>query len=186
MSRIFIALTPQSDFNLLISELKKDQKKYLYKDNKISWSKNDQHHITVNFIGSMEPEQQEEMFDALNHQSSFNSLPIEISHLSYFPNENGQVLVANVSLSSRLEKLHKEVEAIVARIGFGMSLKSFRPHISLARFKEKNRPFSQLIALEEPIGSSINSLDVYESVFESGQTLHSLIKSYPFEQKNTT
>ena len=124
MSRIFIALTPQSDFNLLISELKKDQKKYLYKDSKIRWSKNDQHHITVNFIGSMEPEQQEEMFDALNHQSSFNSLPIEISHLSYFPNENGQVLVANVSLSSRLEKLHKEVDAIVARIGFGMSLKS--------------------------------------------------------------
>ena len=71
MSRIFIALTPQSDFNLLISTLKKDQKKYLYKDSKISWSKNDQHHITVNFIGTMEPEQKEEMFGALNQQSSF-------------------------------------------------------------------------------------------------------------------
>ena len=181
MSRIFIALTPEPDLNKIITDLKSEQRKFVYKESNINWSKNNQHHITVNFIGNMEPEQKEEMFKVLSEQFSFISLSIEISHLSYFPNENGQVLVANVSLSSRLEKLHKEVEAIVARIGFGMSLKSFRPHISLARFKEKNRPFSELIEIKEPITSSINSLDVYESVFESGQTLHTLIKSYPFE-----
>ena len=79
------------------------------------------------------------------------------------------------------QSLYEKIEEIVARIGFGMSIKSFKPHITLARFKDKSRPFSQLIELDQPIESLINSLDVYESKFDSGQALHSLIKSYKFK-----
>ena len=181
MARIFIALTPKPELNKIISALKNDQEKLLYKKVKVNWSKNNQHHITLNFIGSMEPEQKEEMFNDFDQRPPFKNLPIEIENLSYFPNENGQVLVANISLTPRLQKLFNEIEAIVARIGFGMALKTFRPHITLARFKDKSRPFSQLIELDAPINSTMDSLDVYESSFDSGKTLHSLIKSYNFE-----
>ena len=181
MARIFIALTPKPELNTIISALKNDQKKLLYKKAKVNWSKRSQHHITLNFIGSMEPEQKEEMFNDLDQRPPFKNLSIEIDSLRYFPNENGQVLVANISLTPRLQKLFNEVEAIVARIGFGMALKTFRPHITLARFKDKNRPFSQLIELDAPINSTMDSLDVYESSFDSGKTLHSLIRSYNFE-----
>ena len=129
----------------------------------------------------MEPEQKEEMFHDFDQRPPFKNLPIEIDSLSYFPNENGQVLVANISLTPRLQKLFNEVEAVVARIGFGMALRSFKPHITLARFKEKERPFSGLIELDDPISSTMDSLDVYESSFDSGNTLHSLIKTYSFE-----
>ena len=181
MARIFIALTPKPELNTIISALKNDQKKLLYKKAKVNWSKDSQHHITLNFIGSMEPEQKEEMFICLDQRPPFKNLSIEIDSLRYFPNENGQVLVANISLTPRLQKLFNDVEAIVAKIGLGMALKTFRPHITLARFKDKNRPFSQLIELDTPIKSTMDSLDVYESSFDSGKTLHSLIKSYNFE-----
>ena len=181
MARIFIALTPKPELNTIISALKNDQKKLLYKKAKVNWSKRSQHHITLNFIGSMEPEQKEEMFNDLDQQPPFKNLSIEIDSLRYFPNENGQVLVANISLTPRLQKLFNDVEAIVAKIGLGMALKTFRPHITLARFKDKNRPFSQLIELDTPIKSTMDSLDVYESSFDSGKTLHSLIRSYNFE-----
>ena len=181
MSRIFIALTPKPDFNKVIANLKEEQKKLLGKNHKLNWSKNNQHHITVNFIGSMEPEQKEEMFSLFSERTSFKNLPIEISNLSYFPNDNGQVLVANITLSSRLQKLYDEVGEVVARVGFGMSLRSFKPHITLARFKDKTRPFSEIINLEEEKSSIIDSLDVYESTFHSGQTKHTLVKSYSLE-----
>ena len=181
MTRIFIALTPKPELNKIISDLKNDQKKLLYKNAKVNWSRNNQHHITLNFIGSMEPEQKEEMFNDLNQRPPFKNLPIEISNLSYFPNENGQVLVANISLTPRLQQLFKEIEVAVAKIGFGMAIKTFRPHITLARFKDKSRPFSELIELDDSISSTMDSLDIYESSFESGKTLHSLIKSYNFE-----
>ena len=181
MSRIFIALTPKPEFNKVICELKGDQKKFLIRNHKVNWSNDNQHHITINFIGSMEPEQKEEMFSNLENRSSFKNLPVEIDSLSYFPNENGQVLVANITLTPRLQKLFDEVQGVVARIGFGMALRTFRPHITLARFKDKNRPFSQIIELEEPINSVIGELDVYESSFQSGKTLHTLIQKYNFE-----
>mgnify|MGYP001169375564 FL=1 len=182
MSRIFIALTPQKEFNQRIVELKCEQGKFTYKETEVNWSRDDQHHITVNFIGQMEPEQKQEMFEGLTDYSYPNkSLPLELSHLSYFPNENGQVLVANVTPSSQLQKLYEKVEEIVAKIGFGMTIRSFRPHITLARFKDKSKPFSQILEIEEPIKASVNSLDVYESEFESGKTKHSLIQTYVFE-----
>ena len=129
----------------------------------------------------MEPEQKEELFTSLENRSAFKNLPIEIDFLSYFPNENGQVLIANITLTSRLQKLFDEVDKIVARIGFGMALRTFRPHVTLARFKDKNRPFSQILELEEPISSTIETIDVYESSFKSGKTLHTLIQTYSFE-----
>jgi len=181
MSRIFIALTPKPEFNKIICELKEDQKRFLIRNHKVNWSKDNQHHITMNFIGSMEPEQKEEMFDNLENRSSFKNLPVEIDSISYFPDENGQVLVANIALTPRLQKLFDEVEKVVSRIGFGMALRTFRPHITLARFKDKNRPFSQIIELEEPVCSEIEALDVYESSFKSGKTLHTLIQTYSFE-----
>ena len=181
MSRIFIALTPKPEFNKVICELKENQKKFLIRNHKVNWSKDNQHHVTLNFIGSMEPEQKEEMFDDLENRPAFKNLPIEIDSLSYFPNENGQVLVANITLTPRLQKLFDEVEKVVARIGFGMALRTFRPHITLARFKDKNRPFQQIIELEEPLNSVIGALDVYESSFKSGKTLHTLIQTYSFE-----
>ena len=181
MSRIFIALTPKPEFNKIICELKENQKKFLIRNHKINWSKNNQHHITMNFIGSMEPEQKEEMFRNLENRSSFKNLLVEIDSLSYFPNENGQVLVANIALTPRLQKLFDEVEKVVGRIGFGMALRTFRPHITLARFKDKNRPFSQIIELEEPVNSVIEALDVYESSFKSGKTLHTLIQTYSLD-----
>ena len=181
MSRIFIALTPNPEFNKVICQLKEDQKRFLIRNHKVNWSKDNQHHITINFIGSMEPEQREEMFTDLENRSVFKNLPVEIDSISYFPNESGQVLVANITLTSRLQKLFNEVERVVARIGFGLALRTFRPHITLARFKDKNRPFSQIIELEEPINSVIGELDVYESSFKSGKTLHTLIQTYSFE-----
>ena len=181
MSRIFIALTPKPEFNKVISELKEDQKKFLIRNHKVNWSKDNQHHITINFIGVMEPEQKEEMFENLENRPVFKNLPVEIDSLSYFPNENGQVLVANIAVTPRLQKLFDEVEKVVARIGFGMTLRTFRPHITLARFKDKNRPFSQIIELEEPVKSVIEALDVYESSFKSGKTLHTLAQTFSFE-----
>ena len=52
------------------------------------------------------------MFADLENRPAFKNLPVEIDSLSYFPNENGQVLVANITLTPRLQKLFDEVEVI--------------------------------------------------------------------------
>ena len=130
MSRIFIGLTPDSEFNQKIIDLKIRQKEHQNKAYKISWVPNNNHHITVNFVGSMEPEQIDEMKELLKGLSeSLSDVPIEVDRVTYFPNENGQVIIATINLNKSLQRLYDKVEEVVANVGFGMSLRSYKPHI---------------------------------------------------------
>ena len=140
MARIFLALTLEKDFNDQIIEMKKDLKSNLLKDANISWQRNDQHHLTLYFVGEMEPEQISQMNEDLNkiNLTGF-SRTIYLTGISFFPNESSQVLAALVKPDSHLKNLHEEVEKIVVNIGFGSELKAYKPHITLGRFKEKNR-----------------------------------------------
>jgi len=179
MSRIFIGLTPDNDFNQKIIALKIKQKEYKNKTAKINWVPNSNHHITVNFIGNMEPEQYNEMLSLLNELAkNLSDIPIEVDGLSYFPNENGQVLIATININKNLQKVYDKVEEVVGNVGFGMSLRSYKPHITLARFKEKNRPFTDLATLENPIKAFISTIDVYESNLEARKTKYNLLESY--------
>ena len=73
MARIFLALSVDKDLNDQIIEIKKELKANLLKDANISWQKNDHHHLTVYFIGEMEPEQITQMNEDLS-EYNFNNL----------------------------------------------------------------------------------------------------------------
>ena len=86
MARIFLALTPDKDLNDQIIGLKKDLKNNVLSDADISWQKNSDHHLTLNFVGSMEPEQIEEMYKVLTEINFMSHLQDDISHVNIFPN----------------------------------------------------------------------------------------------------
>ena len=181
MSRLFIALTPDENLNKEIIGIKSQLKELLLKDSGLTWTQKNHHHITINFIGPMEPEQIEEMYSNLEEIEVLGAaIRLEVTGVSYFPNENSQVLVANISIPTQLQKLRSQVQALVSQIGFDTNQKGYKPHITLARFKNKARPFKELIVLEEPIKTSFSFLDIYESSFESGKTTHKMIKRFNF------
>ena len=86
MARIFLALTPNKELNDQIIELKKELKNTLLSDAEITWQKNNDHHLTVNFVGSMEPEQIEEMYTGLTGINFMNNLEVNITSIAFFPN----------------------------------------------------------------------------------------------------
>ena len=181
MARIFIALTPNKDLNDQIIELKKELKNTVLSDAEIAWQKNSDHHLTINFVGSMEPEQIEEMYSGLSQINFMSHVKVDLSSLCFFPNEDSQLLVVTVKMTNQLQKIFERVDEVVTRIGFGSSLKSYRPHITLGRFRDKSR--SQYLFEnfnEMNINSRVNALDVYESEFEKGKTDYILLRSFNF------
>ena len=84
MARIFLALTPDKDLNDQIIELKKDLKNNVLSEADISWQKNSDHHLTLNFVGSMEPEQIEEMYQGLTEINFMSHLQIQITNVNFF------------------------------------------------------------------------------------------------------
>ena len=181
MARIFLALTPNKDLNDQIIELKKELKNTVLSEADINWQKNSDHHLTINFVGAMEPEQIEEMYVGIEQINFMSHLQIDLSAVSFFPNEESQLLVALARPTNQLQKIFERVDEVVTRIGFGSSLKTYRPHITLGRFKDKSRPQYSFEEFSEiNITSRINMLDVYESEFDQGRTNYSLLKSFEF------
>ena len=181
MARIFLALTPNKDLNDQIIELKKELKNTVLSEADINWQKNSDHHLTINFVGAMEPEQIEEMYVGIEQINFMSHLQIDLSAVSFFPNEESQLLVALARPTNQLQKIFERVDEVVTRIGFGSSLKTYRPHITLGRFKDKSRPQYSFEEFSEiNISSRINMLDVYESEFDQGKTKYSLLKSFEF------
>ena len=181
MARIFLALTPNKDLNDQIIGLKKELKNTVLSEADINWQKNSDHHLTINFVGSMEPEQLEEMYVGIEQINFMSHLQIDLSAVSFFPNEESQLLVALARPTNQLQKIFERVDEVVTRIGFGSSLKTYRPHITLGRFKDKSRPQYSFEEFSEiNISSRINMLDVYESEFDQGRTNYSLLKSFEF------
>ena len=181
MARIFLALTPNKDLNDQIIELKKELKNTVLSEVDINWQKNSDHHLTINFVGAMEPEQIEEMYVGIEQINFMSHLQIDLSAVSFFPNEESQLLVALARPTNQLQKIFERVDEVVTRIGFGSSLKTYRPHITLGRFKDKSRPQYSFEEFSEiNISSRINILDVYESEFDRGRTSYSLLKSFEF------
>ena len=181
MGRIFLALTPNKELNDHIIELKKGLKNSLLSDADITWQKNSDHHLTLNFVGSMEPEQIEEMYAGISQINFMSHLQVDISLINFFPNEDSQLLVAMVKPTNQLLKIYERIDEVVTRIGFGSSLKTYKPHITLGRFKDKNRTqFSFEDFNEIKISSRVNALDVYESDFDNGRSVYNLLKSFEF------
>ena len=73
------------------------------------------------------------------------------------------------------------IDEVVTRIGFGSSLKTYKPHITLGRFKDKDRPQYSFEDFDEiQISSRVSKLDVYESEFDEGKTNYQLLNSFDF------
>ena len=122
MARIFLALTPNKDLNDQIIELKKELKNTVLSEADINWQKNSDHHLTINFVGAMEPEQIEEMYVGIEQINFMSHLQIDVSAVSFFPNEDSQLLVALVNPTNQLQKIFERIDEVVTRIGFGSSL----------------------------------------------------------------
>jgi len=181
MARIFLALTLEKDLNDQIIEIKKELKSDLLKNANISWQRNDYHHLTVYFVGEMEPEQIAQMNEDLAEINLTSiSRSIDLITISFFPNESSQVLSVLVKPNSHLKTLHEEIKKVVVNIGLGSDLKAYRPHITLGRFKEKDRPQYEFEMFKEPLKGKIKQLDVFESEFSKGKTEYTLIKSVEF------
>ena len=179
MARTFIALTPDKSLNNSIIELKKGLKKGMLEGKEVVWQENNHHHLTLLFIGEMEPEQTDELFQGIKGIiTSRTPIALEINKISCFPSPLSQAIVAEVTPSAQILKINERISKIATIIGFENPIKKYRPHITIGRFKEKNKSVLEFIDLEELPKGYVSNIDVYESEFDAGKPIFKLIKSF--------
>jgi RNA 2',3'-cyclic 3'-phosphodiesterase len=138
-------------------------------------------HLTLKFLGYVDPAQIPEITGALADASKDQtSVSIQASGCGFFPNaRRPNVLWVGVQAPDLLP-LQQNVEDAMEKFGFEKENRAFSPHLTLARFKDHRGHLALAKETEELAGKDFgrftaNSFSLYESVLRrQGAEYHAL------------
>lgn len=101
---------------------------------KVKWSKPEKLHVTLRFLGDVEPEKiQEIIHNVFAEIAAINSFVVCTGKVMAFPPQHSHVIAINIPLSKELAELVSSIERGVARSGFMPENRPYLAHITLGR-----------------------------------------------------
>jgi len=103
------------------------------------WQSAEQMHLTLRFIGNVDGREAQDILSALS-QVQFNAFDAQISSVGHF-GKNGfsRALWAGITPVAPFEQLHKKIDHALVAAGFVAERRSYKPHVTLARFSNSPR-----------------------------------------------
>ncbi len=164
--RAFIAIDlPEA----IHAELKRWQSAFRAVCREASWARPEGIHLTLKFLGEISDNQARKVTEALKELGPFEKYPVEVKGFGFFPDaRRPRVFWAGVEAPPALVELAGRVGECMEKLGFAREGRAYRPHLTLARFKNP-RPQPALVEL---VGgesdTSLGRFDVSEFfLFES-------------------
>jgi 2'-5' RNA ligase len=132
--RSFIAIDIPMEIK---SELTKLQNSLKRLGTAVSWTRPESVHLTLKFLGDVEPSVIPDIINALNsaitHTTSFN---IIVEGVGCFPSPHRpRVLWVGLNGGESLSQLQNAVESTIEPLGFPREHRDFHPHLTLGRVK---------------------------------------------------
>lgn len=101
----------------------------------IRWSKPENYHITLCFLGDSDNHPIEGIIDLLSKQT-FSCFWLQIQQLGFFMNgKNSNVMWAGIE-SKEIHPFQKKIQEHMVELGYTKEFKPFKPHITLGRIKQ--------------------------------------------------
>ena len=100
------------------------------------WVRPENLHITLKFIGEMNPEKMDLILSELSQVRSAQPVTTRFRGLGFFPSaKHPRVLWVGVEASPNLATLAAEIDARLEQAGVAREKRDFTPHLTLARFE---------------------------------------------------
>lgn len=118
-----------------------------------NFSRKENFHLTLKFIGEVNIEEIEDIKKAINNTASvFSPFKMNLGELGYFPRKNKKIIWIGTSQGNKkLHKLFNILETNLDRLGFEREARGLKPHITLARevvLKKDFKLLSKEISIE--------------------------------------
>lgn len=155
------------------------------------WMQAQSIHVTLKFIGHVEETKLPEIKDSLASVKSSPPIPIAFRNFGFFPNERRpRVFWLGIEAGPGLAALAAAISSALEPVGIPREERTFRPHLTLARFKtEKGLPkLREIVAplAHQSFGNTVASqFHLYESVLNPGGAVHTKLASYRFAEGAT-
>jgi len=135
--RAFLAIDPPENILQAMSRLQEKLKREI--SGRISWTKPQGQHLTLNFFGDISTEDVKNICSAVqNRIVSESKLNLKIENLGVFPDaRRPRVIWCGVySDAEKLSVLQKQLDSDFAGIGFPGEDRPFQAHLTLGRIKD--------------------------------------------------
>lgn len=147
------------------------------------WQSDDQLHLTLRFIGEVDPHRADDIAAALG-QIHAPALALRLGAPGHFAHRGRpEALWVGVGPQAALERLHDKVDRALVRAGLEPERRAFTPHITLARFARSAPPLAALPAVD--LGAAdftIAHFGLYESTLGHEGARYAEVARYPLDQ----
>lgn len=183
--RLFTAVDPSPE----VQENLRDLIGRLRPTARIAWSRAENLHLTLKFIGEWPEEKLRPLEQALGAVEAPPPFEVRISGVGFFPNARApRVFWAGVGSSPELGSLAGEINRLLAPLGIPRERRPYSPHLTLARIRERVRLEELRRAIE-----ALPSLDfgafapdrfyLYESRLAPGGSVYARIGEFPWSRQ---
>lgn len=182
MIRTFIAVALSPEIRQNLSSFQQELKKTLPP---LNWVRTESIHLTLRFLGSIEPETVPQLLSALKPiGDKADKFSLNVQGVGVFPNRQ-RPRVFWVGVSGQTQSLHRlvfDVETALKSLGFASEDKTFHPHLTMARIKRENAVVGSAL-LEKGIFESdrhlgpltVDRFDLFQSDFNSAGACYTSI-----------
>ena len=178
MHRLFVAVSPPAPIREQLLDLMEGV-------SGARWQDDEQLHLTLRYIGSVEAPMAEDIVAALGN---VHQVPFEIAlHGVGRFGSRGRVnaVWAGVQPHDALAHLHRKVDQALVRIGLKPERRAYLPHITLARFGRESAGLDCFVARHAGLTSApfpVKSFGLYESHLSQHGASYELIERYPLQR----
>jgi 2'-5' RNA ligase len=181
--RLFVAIEVPSDIRSAIEAFIQEFRPIAPQT---KWVRAGSIHITLKFIGGMDPGNLHRIQTALATIRSDQPVTLEFRGVGFFPNEKRpRVFWIGTQSSPNLKTLAADIDQTLHQLGFPMEDRPFIPHLTLARFNAPVLPPKLATAAMENATRSFGSLTsrefhLIESKLKSTGAEYTTLQSFPF------
>lgn len=186
--RTFIAIPTSPDVQQRMAEI---QAKLKATETEVKWDTPEKFHITLKFLGNIEPSKIEPLAEALTKVvNPFSQFEILYDTLGAFPNlHNPRVVWIGAKPLQIMLDLQSAIEQVCSNFGFPRENRAFHPHITFGRVKGirnlgrlteviKNITF-------EPIQSNCSGVHLMKSDLNRRGSTYTILKVFSLQSCNT-
>lgn len=146
------------------------------------WQRADQLHLTLAFLGSVEAQSLPDIHEAARNLV-IEPFDLTVSDVGCFGHpDHPKNLWAGVHPEEELTGLQDALNQRLAACGFGQEKRSFRPHITLSRFKKEAGSVRELLRAHHGIHAGtflVDRVALFESIRGEQGSVYHVIETYP-------
>jgi 2'-5' RNA ligase len=177
--RLFIAFPLQDSFRSSLYQ----KISFLQKTMKATWVSPQNYHITIQFLGEVEPGMVQVIDNKLREIPSLAfSIVCKFTSVSYFPDPNRpKALIASIEHNISMDLIAKKVHDKMKEIDFPIK-SPFIPHLTLARFKNNFGAGGLIPVIPISQFQEISQFALIHSILSSEGPTYQEIKTYSIKK----